>query len=772
MRWFHRPCIDLVIVCAFAGILTSPLYAAPPSDLPSDRCILIKVQVAGRDDAATLANMGLDIWEYRQGDMVIRVTDDERKQVIESGFTIETITENVYEYIETIRKEQISKFAEPAEAQYRSYGAVIDSLIALEDSGIARTYSIGNTHEGRDIWAVKISDNPAEDENEPGAIFLGCHHAREWISVEVPLYIAQYLIDNYDGDTDVKHLVDNCEIWIVPVVNPDGYEYSRNVDRMWRKNRRDNGDGTFGVDLNRNYGYMWGRTGSSTITSAEDYRGPSAFSEPESQAVRDLVRTYDYRILMSYHSFWQSIYYPWGYTLEPAPDGPMFWDMTSTMIELIYYTGGAIYTNWLDTPGTYLTSGDTGDWSYGELGIYSFGIELRPVEFNQGGFMLPENQIIPTCEENLPVALYLISYAAADYGIENLTTGRTYNNIQLAVNDANDGDTIVVNPGVYHESVSFIYRNLTLRSKDPNDPNVVAATIINIEDLYQGAVITLSGSINGGCLLDGLTITGGRVGISCQGASPTIRNCLIESNGPNAVEFWEGYEPPTIIDCNITGQVAKAYPPTLAAYFKLDETEGDIASNSINDNHGILHGEPLWQPLSGQKGGALEFDGIDDYAVTGFILNPQDGPFSAFAWIKGGAPGEVIISQADGTDGTGATWLGMSAPGGNLMTGLVPPPVGRFITQPMLSETVITSGQWRHVGFVWDGSYRYLYVDGVEVAKDANPITLAPLKSATGGLLIGAGKTFDTGTFFSGLIDDVRIYDVALNIEEIAALAE
>jgi hypothetical protein len=750
--------VSIVLVCIISGASTMASNAKPPSD----RCILIKVQVADRDDVATLANMGLDIWEYSEGGLIIRVTDDERNQIREAGFTVETITEDVYEYTEKISKEQISMFAEPTSAKYHSYAEVIDELIALEDSGVAKTYIIGSTHEGRDIWAVKISDNPSEDEQEPGAVFLGCHHAREWISVEVPLYIAQYLIDNYASDTDVKHLIDNCEIWIVPVVNPDGYEYSRNVDRMWRKNRRENGDGTFGVDLNRNYDSMWGTVDAPARTSAETYPGPSPFSELETQAVRDLVLKYDFRILMSYHSFWQAIYYPWAYTWEPPPDGPMFRDMTSSMIELIYHTSGATYTNWLDMPDTYLLSGDTGDWSYGELGIYSFGIELRPVTSSQGGFVLPENQIIPTCEENLPVALYLISYAAADYGIENLTTGRTYNNIQLAVNDANDGDTIVVNPGVYHESVSFIYRNLTLRSKDPNDPNVIAATVINIEDLYQGPVITLSGSINEGCLLDGLTITGGRVGISCQGASPTIRNCLIESNGPNAIEFWEGYEPPTIIDCNITGQVAKAYPPALVAYWKLDETEGSIANDSIKGNDGILHGEPLWQPQSGKKDGALEFDEIDDYISTDFVLNPADGSFSAFAWIKGGAAGQVILSQTGG-----ANWLSADPSEGKLMTELVPLTT-RSPLPPLVSETRITDGNWHHIGFIRSGASRMLYVDGVLAAEDTqnNPA------SSNNGIYIGTGKNLGGGTFFSGLIDDVRIYDQAISAEEITALAE
>ncbi len=746
MKWFQKKFINLIFICIVVGVLSPVSYAKTPSD----RCILIKAQVADRDDINKLADMGLDIWEFQQDGLIIRVTDDERNQVKESGFTIETITEDVYEYTEKIRQEQISLFAEPTPSKYHSHDEVITELIALEDSGVAQTHIIGGTHEGRDIWAVKISDNPSDDENEPGAIFLGCHHAREWISVEVPLYIAQYLANNYDGDAEVKHLVDNCEIWIVPVVNPDGYEYSRTGDRMWRKNRRDNGDGTFGVDLNRNYDSMWGTVDAPATTSAITYRGPSPFSEPETQAVRDLVLTYDFRILMSYHSFWQAIYYPWGYTWEPPPDGPMFRDMTSSMIELIYHTSGATYTNWLDMPDTYLVSGDTGDWSYGELGIYSFGIELRPVTFSQGGFVLPENQIIPTCTENLPVALYLISYAAADYGIENLTTGQTYSNIQLAINDANDGNEIVVNPGVYHESVSLIDKNLTIRSTDPNDPAVVESTVINIEDLYQGSVLTLSGNRDRVYVLDGLTITGGQVSISCCNITPIIRNCIVGSNGPNAIEFWEDYEPPTIIDCAILGQVVELNDPTLIAYWQLDETEGDIAKDSVGDNDGTLFGEPLWQPAGGQIAGALELDGIDDYVETDFVLNPADGPFSVFVWVKGGAPGQAVLSQIGG-----ANWLCTDSSGGNLMIGLKGTGRGATI---LLSQAFITDGNWHRIGLVWDGSQRTLYVDDIAVAQDAQP----DLEASENSLYIGTGKAMEPGTFWSGLIDDVRIYNRAV----------
>jgi len=209
--------------------------------------------------------------------------------------------------------------------------------------------------------------------------------------------------------------------------------------------------------------------------------------------------------------------------------------------------------------------------------------------------------------------------------------------------------------------------------------------------------------------------------------------------------------------------------PTLIAHWALDEAEGTVAYDSAGVNDAFVIGEPLWQPEDGKVGGALALDGIDDYAFAQNGLNPADGPFSVFAWIKGGAPGQAMISQADG-NGSGETWMGMNEVSGCLMTNLVSPPLGRFITQPLDSQAIISDGQWHHIGFVWDGSYRALYVDGTEVAIDTN--TLAPLKSSNDGLHIGTGKNLNTGTFFSGLIDDVRIYNVALTTGQIAAMAQ
>ncbi|MFC1791999.1 LamG-like jellyroll fold domain-containing protein [Planctomycetota bacterium] len=204
---------------------------------------------------------------------------------------------------------------------------------------------------------------------------------------------------------------------------------------------------------------------------------------------------------------------------------------------------------------------------------------------------------------------------------------------------------------------------------------------------------------------------------------------------------------------------------TLAVHWKLDEAEGIIAYDSAGVNDAVVVGGTEWQPSDGRVNGALQLDGVDGYAVTGKVLNPANGPFSVLAWVKGGAPGQIVLSQLNG-----ANWLGTDLDLGCLMTELIPPAVGRFTPQPLESGIIITDGQWYHVGFIWNGAYRILYVDSIEVAKDT--AAQNPLKSADGGLYIGASKEHDAGTFFSGLIDDVRIYNVALSAEQIAALTQ
>ncbi len=191
-------------------------------------------------------------------------------------------------------------------------------------------------------------------------------------------------------------------------------------------------------------------------------------------------------------------------------------------------------------------------------------------------------------------------------------------------------------------------------------------------------------------------------------------------------------------------------PVSLLAYWKLDETEGTTAHDSAGNHDGaLLTDNPLWRPLDGQVDGALELDGIDDCVTTPLSLNPAAGPFSAFAWAKGGGPGQVVISQSAGMD-----WLLADAEG-KLMTMLR----RSSFTPTLASGYVITDGDWHHIGVVWDGSHRHLYVDGTEVAEDT--ADLAYLRASNGNLYIGAGNTRDPASFFSGLIDDIRIYNRA-----------
>jgi len=188
---------------------------------------------------------------------------------------------------------------------------------------------------------------------------------------------------------------------------------------------------------------------------------------------------------------------------------------------------------------------------------------------------------------------------------------------------------------------------------------------------------------------------------------------------------------------------------TLAAHWAFDEIEGMVVADSAGDNDGYAFGDPVWQPDGGLINGALQLDGIDDYVETGTPPNPADGPLSVLAWVKGGEPGQVIVSQQDA-----ANWLMVDAEG-DLMTELKS---GARSSGPLQSQAIITDGEWHRIGLVWDGSNRILYADGIAVAQD----TQKAIEVSISGLYIGCGKGMEAGRFFSGLIDDVRIYNRAV----------
>ena len=279
--------------------------------------------------------------------------------------------------------------------------AELDSMRLLYPNLVTVRQSIGTSHEGRDLWMVKISDNPEVDEGEPEILYTGLHHAREPQSMATVIYFMYHLLENYGSDPEVTFVVNNRELYFVPVLNPDGYVYNEqtnpNGGGFWRKNRRNNGDGTWGVDLNRNYGYEWGydNNGSSPSPSSETYRGPGPFSEPETQAVRDFCNGRDIRLAFNFHSYGDLLIFPWGFLPDfLTPDSTIYRDLSIDMTQFNNYTWGTG-----DATVGYLVNGDSDDWMYGEQTtkdkIFAFTPEVGP------SFWPSASQIYPLAQENL-----------------------------------------------------------------------------------------------------------------------------------------------------------------------------------------------------------------------------------------------------------------------------------------------------------------------------------------------------------------------------------
>ncbi|MCP5053081.1 MAG: zinc carboxypeptidase [bacterium] len=279
----------------------------------------------------------------------------------------------------------------------------------------AQVITIGHSVEGRELNVIKISDNVTAEEGEPNIFIVGAHHAREWISVEVPLQFARHLLENYPDNPEVRQAVSGSQIYIMPVLNPDGLEFTIHTYRWWRKNRRYNGNFTWGVDPNRNYGYNWGYDdfGSSPNTVSGVYRGPSPFSEPETAAVEQFLLAHPPAGALSYHNYSQIIIYPWGYTYAPAPNAVEMDAIAAEMSERMFQVNGNRY-EYGSSDILYLVNGDTTDWIYGTFGVPAFTVELPPEFIELGGFFTPEELIESAFSENLPAMLYFVNYFAAN----------------------------------------------------------------------------------------------------------------------------------------------------------------------------------------------------------------------------------------------------------------------------------------------------------------------------------------------------------------------
>ncbi len=295
---------------------------------------------------------------------------------------------------------------------YKDLATIYSYLDTLAGSkpGLSTVQTIGTSLQARPMKAIRITA-PGGTGPRPAVIYHGGQHAREWIGPMTVMYFADQLVAGYGSDPRITSLLNSVEVIIVPVMNPDGYTYTWTNDRMWRKNRRDNGNGSFGVDLNRNWGYQWGGEGASASSSNDTYRGPSAFSEPETQVMRDFITANpQIRAHIDFHSYSQLILSPWAYTASLPADSATFNLLNAELeaaVESLYgtpYTAGPTYTT------IYPASGASSDWTYGARGILGWGWELR--DTGTFGFTLPANQILPTGQETYKAVLGLTEYVA------------------------------------------------------------------------------------------------------------------------------------------------------------------------------------------------------------------------------------------------------------------------------------------------------------------------------------------------------------------------
>ena len=363
-----------------------------------DRLSLVRIYAEDTSELLPLLYMGMDIIGGEPGQYVdALVKSDELKLLIGMGYQMEVLEEEV-------RGQKDKGYQD-----YHTYWETCQELLQTESDhpDIAKLYYLGMGWDGHFICAMKISDNVDTEESEREIFSHGCTHSREPMSVEIVLRQIQELTNGYASDPDCTHIVDNLEIWFIPMLNPDGHVYDGyaqyGTKKLWRKNFRDNNDSGYfepsidGVDLNRNYTFMWGYDdyGSSPYMGDDTYRGPWAGSEPETQMVMNLHKVHDYIIGLSYHAALPAILHPYGWNqTDPPPEDLAIYeeiaDQINDGIESVlgfrYPVGRGDEFLW------YWTNGDYADFGLGEYGTYSFTIEAT--DYYEQGFY-PDDSDIP-----------------------------------------------------------------------------------------------------------------------------------------------------------------------------------------------------------------------------------------------------------------------------------------------------------------------------------------------------------------------------------------
>ncbi|MFO0636360.1 MAG: M14 family metallopeptidase [Nannocystaceae bacterium] len=358
------------------------------------------------DDAAALASLRArvdEVWTEHpgRGFVDVRVRPHQLAALRRSGIPFELRVADLQAGIDAERT-RLAAAPHPTAStwfdDFRDYDAIMDQLDAMAAAAPHRVsvVDVGVSLQARPIRALRISDAPP---GAPAVLYSGTMHAREWLATMATMCVADRFATA--DDAVVAELLSAIEIWVVPVINPDGYVISWTEDRYWRKNARDG----YGVDLNRNWDYQWAVVGASDDPWAEDYHGPAPFSEPESSALRDfIVARPQLRAHIDFHSFSQLVLRPWGYDYSLPPDEATLSTLGQQMSDAMWDATGTDYAS-IHAAELYPAAGAVDDWGYGVQGLMAFTIELRGDDF-----VVPPSQIGPACDENVAAALQLAAW--------------------------------------------------------------------------------------------------------------------------------------------------------------------------------------------------------------------------------------------------------------------------------------------------------------------------------------------------------------------------
>ena len=401
-----------VLIGFLCIVLTASAGAQPAKET-------VTYKISGVHNVATrnvIARTGVDIFEVGHDYVLVEATPAEAAALAKGGFTLVKIS----------TQDQFNNLFPPADSNYHDYAEMVAELqqAAQDHPAIFSLFSLGVSYQGRTIWAGKISDNVLTDEAEPEVLFTHHQHAREHLTVEMGLYTLRMLTDEYGIDSQITNLVNDRELWMVFDMNPDGGEYDIATGSYvsWRKNRQPNaGTSAIGTDLNRNWSYNWGCCGGSSGDPASTtYRGPAAFSAPETQVVRDFVNS---RVLggeqqikshIDFHTYGELVMWPYGYTLTDVP-ADMTQDDHDTFVAMgqaMAATNGYTPQQWSDL---YVGDGTINDWLYGVHRIFTYCFEMYPVTSGQGGFYPPDEVIPAQTSRNRAAVLYLLEQSDCVY---------------------------------------------------------------------------------------------------------------------------------------------------------------------------------------------------------------------------------------------------------------------------------------------------------------------------------------------------------------------